>query len=345
MANTRKRRSSGKEELPKKKARAKTAAKKKAPKPTPEPPTRRNPLIAGRARGILNGVFSTKVDDQSQSPLWGKLPAEVRNQIFELALSFFDDTTKPIDQWFDNWRPEYQYASKVDLSLLLTCRRAYFEANAMPLSIATVQIYEHLWSAGGLYGDRNDDLLRRNPLLVHAMGGFSKLMHSLSNKQREQLKRVHFFVWSGRNPQLARIKTYHPFAPIQMVITLGREYFRIGGARWIDDSDAFFEPHSIRQLKENFADAKCLPPSLQVLIVELECQDRKEQRLRQLAMQVKEWEVFLKGGKQLTYANTKEMTWQGQEKVYGDWVGSSFEREWTACDVEVARFTLQWAQE
>jgi len=75
------------------------------------------------------------VDPQSASPLFNCIPAEIRNHIFELALTAFDDKTKPYRQNAYYCRPGHRYAQKIDTNLLLTCRRILSETQDLPASI------------------------------------------------------------------------------------------------------------------------------------------------------------------------------------------------------------------
>jgi hypothetical protein len=77
------------------------------------------------------------VQQQTQSPLYGVLPKEVRNMIFEFALA--DDNTIATDH--DNisrWqvgsdanvpRPDISFA------LLQTCKAIYLEAYCLPMQL------------------------------------------------------------------------------------------------------------------------------------------------------------------------------------------------------------------
>lgn len=64
---------------------------------------------------------------QTQSPLWGKLPAEIRNEIFTWALSQYEDLSRayPEDAYW--YRPGFRGPLKSSTALLRTCRLAHQE--------------------------------------------------------------------------------------------------------------------------------------------------------------------------------------------------------------------------
>lgn len=82
----------------------------------------------------MTSSMPENIDPQSASPLFNRIPAEIRNQIFELALSAYDDKNKPYNNGSYYYRPDHRYAHKVDTNLLLTCRRIYNEKD-IPASI------------------------------------------------------------------------------------------------------------------------------------------------------------------------------------------------------------------
>lgn len=74
-------------------------------------------------------------DPQSASPLFNRIPAEICNEIFEYALTAYDDKTNPYQNGSYYYRPGHRYAHKVDTDLLLTYRRIYAETKDIPASI------------------------------------------------------------------------------------------------------------------------------------------------------------------------------------------------------------------
>jgi hypothetical protein len=78
-----------------------------------------------------------RCNGQSQSPLFSKLPPEIRNYIFSLTLLQYEDLSNPYkthDYWY---RPGHRAQRIVSTSLLQTCRLAWLEANHWPMAQAT----------------------------------------------------------------------------------------------------------------------------------------------------------------------------------------------------------------
>ena len=105
--------------------------------------------------------FSTPIDLQLQSPLFGKLPAEIRNRIYILATTAYPDEEKhyPFQKW--QYRPDLPYQLRIDTALLLTCRRAYEEARLIPIANNTHTIYSNKL----VKGRYNPNLAFRFPFL------------------------------------------------------------------------------------------------------------------------------------------------------------------------------------
>ena len=82
-------------------------------------------------------AFTKPLADQSSSPLFGVLPGEVRDRIFQFALCSYDDTSKLYDVGIAHRRPGYLAPTKSDRALLQTCQQVYNEAWFWPWASAT----------------------------------------------------------------------------------------------------------------------------------------------------------------------------------------------------------------
>jgi hypothetical protein len=80
---------------------------------------------------------------QNNSPLFNKIPAEIRNQIFEYALAEYEDDTRRYAFESYHYRPGLTCRRKIDWQLLLTCKRIWLETRVLPASLA-----EHVWWLG-----------------------------------------------------------------------------------------------------------------------------------------------------------------------------------------------------
>lgn len=70
---------------------------------------------------------------QGQSPLYGVLPPELRNEIFALALAEDEDPAKPYPRESYYRRPGFGGPGRVHVALLQTCGRIWLETRALPL--------------------------------------------------------------------------------------------------------------------------------------------------------------------------------------------------------------------
>jgi hypothetical protein len=77
---------------------------------------------------------------QNQSPLFGRLPAEIRHQIFLYVLGE-QDGERQIEKGSFIYRPDFTRYRFIDTALLRTCRRTYLETKNIPHQ----QISFRLW--------------------------------------------------------------------------------------------------------------------------------------------------------------------------------------------------------
>ncbi|KAL8751651.1 MAG: hypothetical protein Q9199_006274 [Rusavskia elegans] len=76
------------------------------------------------------------INPQSDSPLFNRIPPEVRNEIFKLALTVYEDPkSRKYRASAYYCRPGFTRAHRIDTDLLLTCRRVYWETFKLPASI------------------------------------------------------------------------------------------------------------------------------------------------------------------------------------------------------------------
>lgn len=85
--------------------------------------------------------------DQRQSPLFSRLPPEIRLLIFEFSLAGYRKRRRLLSdprvaQRYVRCHPAYHFPLQVDINLLLTCRLIYSEANYIPMRSAKFAIVE-----------------------------------------------------------------------------------------------------------------------------------------------------------------------------------------------------------
>ena len=93
---------------------------------------------------------------QKESPLYdGRIPPEIRNSIFQFALTEEDTTPYEVNNGYS--RPGYTTKKKVNNALLQTCRRVYLETYHLP-PITKEHVFWHppeTGPHGRFYSDRN----------------------------------------------------------------------------------------------------------------------------------------------------------------------------------------------
>lgn len=115
------------------------------------------------------------INPQLASPLFTRIPAEIRNSIFKLVLTSFDDKRRPYKKGAYYYRPDHRYAQIIDTNLLLTCRRIYAETEGIPASI-----------------NEHTSWYRRAPPDVHK-NGLTWEDNPAALKRRRQVETIHLF--------------------------------------------------------------------------------------------------------------------------------------------------------
>lgn len=117
----------------------------------------------------MPSLCAKEINPQSDSPLFNRIPPEVRNSIFKYALTAYEDPTRRYERNAYYYRPGYTCAHKIDTNLLLTCRRVYAETARLPASI-NEQVSWYYRGPPNMHGktipldDRPGSLLRRREL-------------------------------------------------------------------------------------------------------------------------------------------------------------------------------------
>ena len=101
--------------------------------------------LTQRKVGIEFGGYEAqgKFDEQEASPLFSKLPRELRDLIWEFATAPFEDETEEFETTAYYYRPGHTARLKTDIAVLQTCRRAFLEANTLPMLQAEHSYYYH----------------------------------------------------------------------------------------------------------------------------------------------------------------------------------------------------------
>jgi hypothetical protein len=95
---------------------------------------------ARQIRHQLKQISPANSYSQIQSPLFSKIPPEIRNQIFTLAVSQHDHVKPrfPSEYWgkYIYEMTGWEYQKRTCTELLRTCRLVYYETNSIPMTSA-----------------------------------------------------------------------------------------------------------------------------------------------------------------------------------------------------------------
>ncbi|KAK7533099.1 uncharacterized protein J3D65DRAFT_532316, partial [Phyllosticta citribraziliensis] len=216
---------------------------------------------------------------QQQSPLWGKLPAEIRNQIFELAVSQHLDPSRPYEEGSFHYRPGYTHTFRVCTALLQTCRLAWSETHSIPMRSATIPIWES--TARGPDG-------RMRP---HSITSFSRSVLTAANIR--DMEHVQFFpqlYWLESN-NLSRIFRNACFRPRRITITIRHTDWWW----WENDEDLHLNDVSFT-----------LPPSTEELVFEFETLVHKKSQLNPIVSRYKHNVTFPRAGDNAIFSARNE---------------------------------------
>jgi hypothetical protein len=120
-------------------------------------------------------------NEQLESVLFGLLPVEIRARIFEYALTPDDNLDKSYLPDRVYYRPGHRFHQKIDIALLLTCKKILSEARLMPVAEA-----EHtFWLFGGPYS-----MMKTS---INGMARFDAWMSSLNHAQQQSVKHVRLY--------------------------------------------------------------------------------------------------------------------------------------------------------
>lgn len=122
---------------------------------------------------LPNAISPTAINTQAQSPLFAKLSPEIRHQIFSYVLAEYEDMSRAYspdqehhaDDFWMYFRPRCKAPLVIDLNLLYTCRRVYYEAHHLPMRLATHRFWARRGRRSGwqqLGGIRFEHLTRKN---------------------------------------------------------------------------------------------------------------------------------------------------------------------------------------
>jgi len=129
-----------------------------------------------------------KCNPQSQSPLFCVLPKELRDLIFAFATAPYEDNDKKYANTAYFCRSGHTACHRICTDLLLTCRRIWLEANALPMKQA-----EHtFWFQRGPY-DRFDEENWSSNIIYERMR-YSSFLCDLTTLNVRKVSHIHLFL-------------------------------------------------------------------------------------------------------------------------------------------------------
>ena len=158
------------------------------------------PKITGKTGFPLSAAINTtNANPQKECPLFGRIPGELRNEIFRLALTAYPGKQIPYDKSAYRCRPGFRYAGmRIDTALLRTCRRIYREARFVPL-----QNYVHVQWCDDYYTDPYATVSReRNLEGIKALYPWLSSLHLFTLQYWLEWNRLAVF----GNPRLRNLK-------------------------------------------------------------------------------------------------------------------------------------------
>ncbi|KAF3932510.1 hypothetical protein ABW20_dc0100231 [Dactylellina cionopaga] len=265
--------------------------------------------------GRINFRLS-KLNHQTESPLF-KLPGEIRNQIWEYALSPYIDTSSAYPPATCYARPDFLAPRKTAVALLRACKAVYLETWFLPWSAAEL-VFFLTWNV-------------RRPPNVQSVDEVQKVLnHLVDMKVDTSTKHVRVFVQHHllQEGHLNNILRMNHFKPECITITLRHTDFEQWegdatlhvGSRWISYCDSLF------------------PESVKVIRFEFESLERKKDQIDELAEQaIGGWKFTRKDGVVLSavigkdadnnlIGETEVMNWKGKSTWQGlRWVRDEVE--------------------
>lgn len=135
----------------------------------------------------LNDQTLATCNPQSQSPLYSKLPKELRDYIFELSCTQSPDERHLYDTNSYYYRPGQTARQRTYTALLQTCRRVWLESNALPMRQA-----EHaFWFQRGPYDRHRDHGWQANS--ANERDRYKRRFNSLTKRNLANVSHIRFF--------------------------------------------------------------------------------------------------------------------------------------------------------
>ncbi|KAJ6558096.1 hypothetical protein B0H19DRAFT_1149921 [Mycena capillaripes] len=257
--------------------------------PSPEPPS---PEQRPPSPPLSTTIPASHVHNQLQSPLFATLYPELRNIVFIFALTEYDDPNRPYSKHECYYRPGFEFAGRIDTSLLLTCRLVYLETHLAPVAV-------------------NEHVFWMHPNRGPPGRSISNLDHNryfwrMTPQQRAAVDQVRFFAqlyWLER----CTAQTW------PMGLAVGKLVITVRHADWWYWERN--EPLRINPPHEAWDKWVGAFPQLQELVLEFETIEAKREQLEERVRIALGWKFPLADGSSLVH--------DGKAPVKSMWMGTS----------------------
>ncbi|RAR10744.1 hypothetical protein DDE82_001135 [Stemphylium lycopersici] len=273
---------------------------------------------------MTSALTSPPSNSQQQSPLFGVLPAEIRNEIFELALMQYEDNASayPKDSYW--YRPGFSGPHKGSSALLRTCKIAYAEGQKVFLRELEWAFWFDRGPKGRTCNSACEDFFR-----------------NLTPQAAQSLQKVRFFTqmyWLEDGQNTFYLFSLPQFRPTQLTITIRYSDWW----NWEHNAPLSMKEGWLRFFKGN--------PGLRELRVEYETLSWKKDEMMRIIQRNKGWKLpvrreggdlnahELEGYLSAEGTQLEEWKWRGPSKLDGEtWVHHG-----TADTIEYVVVTDTW---
>lgn len=236
-------------------------------------------------------------EPQTQSPLFSKIPGEIRNLIYLFALCEYEDPNDAYSADTCYKRPGYFARRRIDTSLLRTCQKVHEEAWFVPWTSL-----EHILFFTS--ASRRPERYTTQEQLAKTLAK----IHSMHGEEATVITHVRLFpqlylLENGKN--LAELLAIPHFNPTYFTITLRHTDW------WLWEND---EP---LRIASGFVNSCKFPNSVTEIRLELESIERRRPQIQDIAAQMESKWVFRRRDDKALVAV------QGSENEVMRWEGSS----------------------
>ncbi|KAM0433859.1 hypothetical protein ACHAPT_003802 [Fusarium lateritium] len=276
-------------------------------------------------------ILSVPAAVQDKSPLFTRLPAEVRSNIFSHALTDYPDPspTRAYSKKTCYTRPTYFAPRKTDTELLRTCRAIYRECWFLPFLLRE----QVQWLT----------VQDRAPPEYNVHGGPERLRRTLSTIERQQgepkveIQRLRVFaqMWKLEAGDLASLLRRKQLHPRQLTLTIRHADWW----RWEDDAPLRFEAKWLKGV------AEAMSSSLDVFRIEMETVVRKTDQLSKIVEQMNRMWYFKRPDGAVLFVDPSALEttkWSGNSTWHGKrWVRDESEPHVIEYVVMMVTFRLE----